>query len=319
MKKIFILLLTVLLICFTGCQHNSQLPSTEFNHSNNRPNNNMEDIQDVSALKKKAIMLAEKHDYARALDTINKAVSIEKSDDLYITRGYVNIKMGNNKNASDDLTEAMKIIKSDKNKALIYGMSAYIHDENGDDENAMKAVMNFEKIADKAPDDVKEGEIPVFYGQIGTVIANDKGEYSKAITYLNKAIEQEPNNVAWLFERGYTYYRAGDKEKALKDMSLWHKNNKSAVKDKYNSIAYMVLGEYDKSLEYINKAIKAEPDDYTLYSDRAFIYIEKGDTKSAEEDLNKVMKKYSGNNNREMQFARSLEKKIKKNNQEGTP
>jgi len=52
----------------------------------------------------------------------------------------------------------------------------------------------------------------------------------------------------------------------------------------------MILGEYDKAISYMNKAMKMEPGDTDLYRDRARMYYLKGDTESAIKDYEWVVK-----------------------------
>ena len=311
-RKIFFLLLILIIIFFAGCQQTPPQTTPDKTTPDKTPEEISDEIQDVPTLRKEAIKLIKDKDFMNALQFVNKALTVEQNDDLYLIRAYIFTKINSNQDAYKDLQEAMKTVKSDEKKAVMYGMLAYLYDEKGDDVKSMAAVREFEKSEGKISEKSQRWDFPADYGTIGRVLANNGGEYEKAIKYFDKVIKDNPQKIELLYERGYTYYRTGNKEKAVGDINAWIKADKKyTVKDKHFAIAYMILGEYDKSLDYVNKAMKAEPHDFTLYTDRADIYAEKGDKNAAQEDLETVMKKYPDENSYERKFAKKIADKIK--------
>lgn len=135
------------------------------------------------------------------------------------------------------------------------------------------------------------------------------GNYSEAIIDYNKAIEIDSNNSIALNNRGYTYNLLGDYEKAIKDFNTaisleesfaYALNNrgfakiklgikeegladleKSMTLDGTNSYCYLNFGiyyfdnvQYQKALEYFNKAKELDDKTYLLDS-----YLKKANQK----------------------------------------
>jgi tetratricopeptide (TPR) repeat protein len=257
-------------------------------------------------LKEEAINLMNAKKFDEALKVINRAIELSPRDDLLTKRADIYNSTKKFSEAEKDLKEALKVSERDDRKALIYGQLADIYNSMGEDDKSLEAAREFEKLESDLPPDAFR-ELPVVYGTIGIILA-DAGEYNKAITCFNKDLAKEPDKVKLFFERGYALYQIGDKEKAAADMKKWLKTNPQDKKD--IGIAYMVLGEYDNALKYINEAIKNKPDKTAYYNDRAYIYILKGDRESARKDLEFIKSKYSADH-WEVKLANKHLEKIK--------
>lgn len=122
-------------------------------------------------------------------------------------------------------------------------------------------------------------------------------DYQGAIAKYNRAIQLNPNLAKVYFFRGSSRFSLKDIEGAIKD---W---NKSLTLDpkyasSYNSLAIAYndyLEDYQKALEYINEAIRLEPDNSLFYSKRAHTRFNLKDYQRAINDCNQALEIMSEN------------------------
>lgn len=109
-----------------------------------------------------------------------------------------------------------------------------------------------EAIFEKYPDDAKS-----IYG-IG-LIESRKGNYEKAITYLNKAIEKDPKLEEAFKTRGYVYYFTKRYDKALADFKKAVSLNPKDGENYYGlAMIYKTMGKKKDALEMADLAIKLD-------------------------------------------------------------
>lgn len=312
-----IALLVSLIIIIAGCQ-SPPPPSETGGQTSSKPgtrisaepaDTTVNEDNETLVLKEEAIKLMNAKKFDEALKVINKAVEIDPRDDLLTKRADIYISTKKFNEAEKDLKEALKVSERADRKALIYGHLADVYNATGKDDKSLEAAREFEKLeSELQPDAFKE--LYSVYGTLGTIFA-DAGEYEKAINSFNKALEREPSRKRLLFERGYAYYKTGDEAKAKADIKAWLKTKPGDEKHLLRTMAnaYMILGEYDTALKYINEAMAAEPEEYSFYNDRAYIYILQGKTDSAKKDLAVVKEKYPADH-WEVKMANELFKKI---------
>lgn len=315
MKKIIPLMILLLMaISFIGC---GKPPSSEKTDSiqSKKPSTvsspkKVSDFKETVMLKEETIKLMNAKKFDEALKVIDKAIDIDHRDDLITKKADIYISMKRYSDAEKELKDALKVSERIDRKAHIYGELADVYNATAQDDKALEAAREFEKLEPELPKNAFK-ELPIVYGVTGTILA-DAREYDKAINYFNKALEKEPGERRLLFERGYAYYQTGDKEKAMADIQEWMKDPLTGKKDKPRTMgnAYMIMGEYDKALKYFNKAMEANPKNFSYYNDRAYVYILQGNKKAAIKDLNLVIEKYPADN-WEVKMANSLLEKTK--------
>ena len=315
MKKIIpVIIFLLLVISFIGCEKPSPSQKTDSTPKSTTsavpPDKAASSFRETVVLKEEAIKLMNAKKFDEALKVINKAIEIDPRDDLLIKKANIFISVNRYNDAEKELLEALKVAERADRKALIYGELADVYNATAQDEKALNAVREFEKLEAELPDNAFK-ELPIAYGITGTILA-DAEEYDKAINYFNKALEKEPEEKRLLFERGYAYYRTGDKEKAMADIKKWLKDPSTGKRDKPRTMgnAYMIMGEYDKALKYFNEAMKANPNNFSYYNDRAYVYILQGNKEAAIKDLNLVIEKYPADN-WEVKMAKKLLEKTK--------
>ncbi len=292
MKRACVLLIMAILIMFlTGCQKNIGAPGPDQGREPSKGGDN-KNFREIGALKEETIILMNQKKYDEALKVINKAIDIEARDDLLTKRADIYNSMKKYKEAEKDLQDALKISERPDRKALIYSQLADVYNSTDENDKALEAIKEVEKLEAGLPDDAFK-ELPVVYATIGTIL-NDHGEYKRAVKFFDKALAKDPGETRLLFERAYACFYDGDKEKAQADIKAWLKTDPPTEDaESLRSLAngYMILGEYDKALGYINKAMEKDPEDIGYPTDRAEIYILMGNKKAAADDLKKVLAK----------------------------
>ncbi len=312
MRYFIILIFTIFLsIGFIGCGKLS--PETKTTGTPTQTvlkTSGADNFQKTTMLKEEAIKLMNAKKFDEALKVIDKAIEIDPRDDLITKKANIYISLGKYNDAENELKKALKVSDRADRKALIYGYLADVYNATAQDDKALEAANEFEKLESQLPEDAFK-ELPIAYGVTGTIFA-DARKYDKAINYFNKALKKEPGVRRLLFERGYAYFQTGDKEKARADIQEWLKDPLTGKKDKPRTMgnAYMIMGEYDKALKYLNEAMEANPRNFSYYNDRAYVYILQGNKEAAKKDLKLVMEKYPADN-WEVKMAKELLEKTK--------
>lgn len=102
-----------------------------------------------------------------------------------------------------------------------------------------------------------------------------KNNYSEALNYFQKAVEEEPNNISYLTELATTHYRLKNYDEAIKtyDKILGlEKDNAFA----YNNIGniYAIKKDYANAEYHFRKAIEIDSSSIPSYSNLALMFDE---------------------------------------------
>jgi len=88
----------------------------------------------------------------------------------------------------------------------------------------------------------------------------DAENYKTAITYYNRVLEIDPNNLETLNKIGLSYFFSGQDSKALEHFDKAISIDPTFYKPYYNkALVYEKLGQFDKSLVYFDKAFEVDP------------------------------------------------------------
>ena len=202
------------------------------------------------------------------------------------------------KTAVEKLTEALTLSPND---VMIYTKLAGVYSEMGEYDNALEA---YSKVAELKPTD---GYI---YVSVGSIYEN-QGKYNEALSAYNKVMEMCPEylynylNIANVqyqlsdyksaienynkFLATYSqhrearenlagsYLRAGDYKSAVNEYANIYEKNPSAFKDfsKYG-LALFEVKDYEKAVEFLEKAVDADPDNSSAHINLALSYQELG-------------------------------------------
>jgi tetratricopeptide (TPR) repeat protein len=117
----------------------------------------------------------------------------------------------------------------------------------------------------------------------------ERKDYGKALGNHNRAIELDPQQHLFYWERGITYLRMNDADNAIIDFKTCLEKS-AAFANAENGLgqAYRIKGEFAEALAHHDKAIALEDTNPSFYRERGLTYQSKGDQEKASADLAKA-------------------------------
>lgn len=120
-----------------------------------------------------------------------------------------------------------------------------------------------------------------------------KNDFKKADSICNILLSWKNTNPEYLRLRGYILYENNDLVEAMKNLLLSIEFNSSDdLSHYYMARIYYRLSQYDKALNYIEKAISINPNVPEYISYKIFLMIIKKDRKGVFYEIKKALKKY---------------------------
>ncbi len=120
------------------------------------------------------------------------------------------------------------------------------------------------------------------YNKQGYAYYYNGEQYEEAIECFGKAIQIQPDNAMFYYNRGASYSACKKYKKALLDYNEAIRLDSQHVETYYNrGIAHYMLKEYDKALADFDMAIKFNPQHSYAYNNRGFIHEEREEYGSA--------------------------------------
>ena len=134
----------------------------------------------------------------------------------------------------------------------------------------------------------------------------NKGEYEKAIKYLNKAIKEYSLEGDAFYNRGIAYRELGKPEEAIKDyLKAIKLDSELGGQWAYNNIAlaYDDLGDYKNAKKYIDMAVIINPKEGLFLENRGSYNFELENFKQAVKDYEKAGEMYLKYKNKTRMYA----------------
>jgi tetratricopeptide (TPR) repeat protein len=104
-----------------------------------------------------------------------------------------------------------------------------------------------------------------------------KGQYDRAISDFNKAIELNPKYAMAFNDRGVAYFYKGQCDKAISDYNKAIEIDPEYYKAYSNrGNAYLYKGQINQAIPDYNKAIELNPGYALAYNNRGNVYLNKG-------------------------------------------
>lgn len=190
--------------------------------------------------------------YSRAYDYFLKAVKNDpENPGAYFFWGLVQIWEGKNSAARDNILRAISI-KNDEETYYFYIAVAYEKlNEIDKSISNLKLAINYNKNSARS------------YNYLGYIYADKNMNIDEGLTLVQKALEIEPDNGAYLDSLGWIYYRKGDYVSALKNLLLAEEKLDEAGTPDYVVYdhlgdTYLKIDNKIKAVYYWEKAAKLE-------------------------------------------------------------
>jgi tetratricopeptide (TPR) repeat protein len=118
-----------------------------------------------------------------------------------------------------------------------------------------------------------------------------KGDFVKAIEYLNLELKSIPENVKAYFTRGMSYYYKKEYFEAINDFTSFLEIGKTEDSSVYFYRGYSnsQMKKYTEAIKDYTKVIELEPNHFTALNNRGFDYILNGNLQNAESDLKRAL------------------------------
>lgn len=124
------------------------------------------------------------------------------------------------------------------------------------------------------------------YSSLGSYYSSEN-DFNKAIEYLNKALELDPENTGYVAMLGWAYFKHGNYDEAI---SVFERlsNMDASVIDAYTGIGWSNFkkSDYDTALIYFEKAIDIDPNSSDAFAGMGWCNFKKGNSEEAERYLN---------------------------------
>ena len=195
------------------------------------------------------------NDYQSAIQYYNQALQIDsqyKEGYLYRALAYASLK--DYKQAIKDYDQAIQV---DPKYVDAYFNRGNAYNELGEYDYAIK---DFEITISFTPDDSN------LLNNTAYLMALHDSDLQKALEYVNKAIELQPDNSNFLDTQGIVYYKTGEYEKALIIFNYVINEKQLSYSYYGRGLTYEALGDRNKAISDL-KAFLAEYPNDTLSED----------------------------------------------------
>lgn len=191
--------------------------------------------------------------YAGAVGSYDQALAIEKDYRIYYQKGIALKKLNKQEDAKNSFEESVKL---NPDFEAGYNALAVVYFSIN---NYEKTAENFEKVLQLSKDPNTQASVKknlaIAYTKIGSAAMSD-GNSEKAITYLQKAVEINNSDAAYL-SLAKLYSELGDWDKTISAAENAMKNRSSISKGGpyyYMGVAYKGKGDTAKAKEMFGKA-----------------------------------------------------------------
>jgi tetratricopeptide (TPR) repeat protein len=215
--------------------------------------------------------------YLAARDNFKQCIKYDKDYTLaYFNLGKTQYELEDYSSAAKNLEHALELMPKDKD---IIRMLADIYYMSSDWDRAKKM---YEQMY---PDNKRNERVNYRLGDL----CLRQGQWNNAITYLDQFLDLAPNNADGLRKIGIAYYNT---EKYTFAIEYFEKASKTLWDDKelmlYCTIAANKLGNYQKAVEFGNRAISLDSRYGRAYYQLSVAYKGLGQRKLAKENMAKA-------------------------------
>ncbi len=229
-----------------------------------------------------AMSYLQMEDYEKAFETFTKAIDINSDvPEYYLNRAIAANKLGKNEEAEADFEEALERIEKLNNKD-----SKFLLVEN------YATFLFINEKYDKALEVLKKGdslslEDASFYDiRYNSLILLER--YDEAVSNLDEGIKKYPDDANLNFMMAVNKLDSGDYQKSIEYLDKAKLAGKDDI-NYYKSIVYRLMGDYEKSLKSISEHLENKEEDAEAYLQKGIILNELGKYKRAIKSLEKAL------------------------------
>jgi tetratricopeptide (TPR) repeat protein len=214
----------------------------------------------------------QKGNYEKAIEDFTNAINLYSSNpDFYENRGLAYIYKGENNKVKEEFDKVIDENYGYADESVYYLRGGLNYNEGKHD----LAIEDLSKAIDTNP------EFTEAYNLRGNSYSFI-GKYENAISDFTKVIELNPAFTEAYLNRGKAYEESGNMEKANADYAFANPNK--IAKD------YFQKGEFEKALNFYNKLVKDNSNDFNLFYEKGFCNLKINNLDEAISDFNTALK-----------------------------
>ena len=215
-----------------------------------------------------------------AIKNYDQAIKLNPHNaEYFYQRGFCLTLLDKQEEAFKDFDQAIKFSPNNANYHYAKGL-AYYHFKNNEE-----ALKYFDQAIKLNP------YISAYFNFRGKILCDCRNEYEKALKDFKKAVELDPNEADYYFEKGLAYYYLEKYKEALKDFSKAIKLNPKEAKYFYQKgYSYYLLNKNKEAIKEFHQAIKLDPNNDQFIYNRGLAYYYLENYENALFDLNKAIK-----------------------------
>ncbi|MBN8731912.1 MAG: tetratricopeptide repeat protein [Acidobacteria bacterium] len=194
-------------------------------------------------------LLADMGRGAEAAAEVKKLLGKKETDrETWLTLAQLNEKTKNWGEMAKALDEAEKLSASNDEKEPIYFMRGALYEKQ---KNFDKSEAEFRKVLDMNPKSASA------LNYLGYMLADRNVRLNDALEMIKKAVDQEPDNGAFLDSLGWVYYRLGRLDEAVEYLkrAIVHSGKDPTVNDHLGDV-YMKQGNLKDAIEQWETSIR---------------------------------------------------------------
>jgi tetratricopeptide (TPR) repeat protein len=194
-------------------------------------------------------LLADMGRGAEATAEVKKLLGKKETDrETWLTLAQLNEKSKNWGEMAKALDEAEKLSTSNDEKEPIYFMRGALYEKQ---KNFDKSEAEFRKVLDMNPKSASA------MNYLGYMLADRNVRLNEALEMIKKAVDQEPDNGAFLDSLGWVYFRLGRLDEAVEYLkrAIVHSGKDPTVNDHLGDV-YMKQGNLKDAIEQWETAIR---------------------------------------------------------------
>jgi len=229
------------------------------------------------------IRLINEGKYSETLDKLKNELDKRRDDpELYYLIGLVNFKLNNFRKALINLEKAIKIKSNDARYHLLYAYTLYQLGYDNDDEKMIKRALKEIEIARQLDQSLVND--PGYHYYLANILY-ELDKYNEALEEINKALGIKDNKEFHKL-RGDILFQLKRYEEAIKEYEtdLEKDENLYAI-----AHTYFTLGDYERAINYFNKAISINSENPYYYEGKARALFLLGKINEAYEEIKRAI------------------------------